>query len=108
MHAGTQHEIPSNQSENDIDGQIPNLQPPQKKHNKQNNDDSRQPHKTHRFTVKNGDYRNGAQILEGHGTDIASAVSFFCSPAARLISDEIISVDGAAGIEHQKLNLSRT
>jgi peroxisomal 2,4-dienoyl-CoA reductase len=56
--------------------------------------------------VRDGDQRAVNPLgREGHGTDIAYAVLFFCSPAARLISGQVISVDGAAGVDHLKLNL---
>jgi peroxisomal 2,4-dienoyl-CoA reductase len=58
--------------------------------------------------VRDGDQRAVNPLnLEGHGTDIAYAVLFFCSPAARLISGQVISVDGAAGVDHLKLNLGK-
>lgn len=59
--------------------------------------------------VRDGDQRAVNPLgREGHGTDIAYTVLFFCSPAARLISGQVISVDGASGIDHLKLDLRHT
>lgn len=41
--------------------------------------------------------------LTGHGSDIAYAVLFLCSPAARFISGQVLCVDGAAGVDILKL-----
>jgi peroxisomal 2,4-dienoyl-CoA reductase len=41
--------------------------------------------------------------LQGHGSDIAYCVLFLCTDAARLISGQVISVDGAGGVDHLKL-----
>ncbi|MBK6276997.1 MAG: SDR family oxidoreductase [Gammaproteobacteria bacterium] len=45
--------------------------------------------------------------IAGHGSDIAHAVLFFCSPAARFISGQVIAVDGAATVDQLKLGLGR-
>ncbi len=45
--------------------------------------------------------------IDGHGSDIAHAVLFFCSPAARFISGQVIAVDGAATVDQLKLGLGR-
>ena len=45
--------------------------------------------------------------ITGHGSDIAHAVLFFCSPAARFISGQVIAVDGAATVDQLKLGLGR-
>jgi peroxisomal 2,4-dienoyl-CoA reductase len=41
--------------------------------------------------------------LQGHGSDIAYCVLFLCTDSARLISGQVISVDGAGGVDHLKL-----
>jgi peroxisomal 2,4-dienoyl-CoA reductase len=46
--------------------------------------------------------------IAGHGSDIAHAVLFFCSPAARFVSGQVIAVDGAGTVDQLKLNLGRT
>jgi peroxisomal 2,4-dienoyl-CoA reductase len=43
--------------------------------------------------------------LLGHGSDIAYAALFFCTPAARFVSGQVIAVDGAASVDQLKLNL---
>lgn len=40
---------------------------------------------------------------DGHGTDIAYTVLFFCSPAARFVSGQVIAVDGAGSVDHMKM-----
>ena len=45
---------------------------------------------------------------DGHGSDIAYTVLFLCSPAARLISGQVIAVDAAATVDQLKLGLGRT
>ena len=45
--------------------------------------------------------------IAGHGSDIACAVLFFCSPAARFVSGQVIAVDGAATVDQLKLGLGR-
>ena len=45
--------------------------------------------------------------ITGHSSDIAHAVLFFCSPAARFISGQVIAVDGAATVDQLKLGLGR-
>ena len=44
--------------------------------------------------------------IVGHGADIAYLVLYFCSPAARLISGQVIAVDGAGTVDLLKLDLS--
>jgi peroxisomal 2,4-dienoyl-CoA reductase len=45
--------------------------------------------------------------ISGHGSDIACAVAWFCSPAARFVSGQVIAVDGAATVDQLKLGLGR-
>ena len=44
--------------------------------------------------------------LVGHGADIAHAVLFLCTPAARFVSGQVIAVDGAGSVDQLKLDLS--
>jgi peroxisomal 2,4-dienoyl-CoA reductase len=54
--------------------------------------------------AKGGDERPVNPLgLDGHGTDIAYAVLFLCSPAARLVSGQVIAVDGAGSVDQLKL-----
>jgi 2,4-dienoyl-CoA reductase [(3E)-enoyl-CoA-producing], peroxisomal len=46
--------------------------------------------------------------LVGHGADIAYLVLFFCSPAARFVSGQVVAVDGAATVDLLKLNLGES
>ncbi len=46
--------------------------------------------------------------LDGHASDVAHAVLFFCSPAARFVSGQILTVDGGATVDQLKLGLGRT
>ena len=46
-------------------------------------------------------------IVVAISTIIAHAVLFFCSPAARFISGQVIAVDGAATVDQLKLGLGR-
>jgi NAD(P)-dependent dehydrogenase (short-subunit alcohol dehydrogenase family) len=58
--------------------------------------------------VRDGDERaNNPLGADGHGTDIAYTVLFFCSPAARLISGQVIAVDGAGSVDQFKLGLGK-
>jgi NAD(P)-dependent dehydrogenase (short-subunit alcohol dehydrogenase family) len=43
--------------------------------------------------------------MRGHGADIAYAVLWFCSDAARFVSGQVIAVDGAATIDLLKLEI---
>ena len=45
--------------------------------------------------------------LLGHGADIAHMVMYFCSPGARIVSGQVIQVDGAGSVDAMKLDLSR-
>ncbi|MCG3169430.1 MAG: putative 2,4-dienoyl-CoA reductase [Pseudomonadales bacterium] len=45
--------------------------------------------------------------LDGNARDVANAVLFFCSPAARFVSGQVIVVDGAATVDQLKLGLGR-
>ncbi len=45
--------------------------------------------------------------IVGHGADIAYAVLYFCTPAARFVSGQVIAVDGAATVDQLKLKLGR-
>ena len=43
----------------------------------------------------------------GHGADIAHMVLYFCSPAARFVSGQVIVVDGGGTVDLLKLDLGR-
>ena len=59
--------------------------------------------------VRDGDERAVNPLgRDGDGSDIAYAVLFLCSPAARLISGQVIAVDAAATVDQLKLGLGRT
>jgi len=45
--------------------------------------------------------------LLGHGADIANMVMYFCSPGARIVSGQVIQVDGAGSVDGMKLDLSK-
>ncbi len=45
--------------------------------------------------------------LLGHGADIANMVMYFCSPGARIVSGQVIQVDGAGSVDGLKLDLSK-
>jgi NAD(P)-dependent dehydrogenase (short-subunit alcohol dehydrogenase family) len=45
--------------------------------------------------------------IVGHGADIANMVLFLCSDAARLVSGQVIAVDGAGSADLLKLGLGR-
>lgn len=45
--------------------------------------------------------------LLGHGADIANMVMYFCSPGARIVSGQVIQVDGAGSVDALKLDLSK-
>jgi len=45
--------------------------------------------------------------LQGTARDVAHAVLFFCSPAARFVSGQVIAVDGAATVDQLKLGFGR-
>lgn len=58
--------------------------------------------------VRDGDERAVNPLgRDGHGTDIAYTVLFLCSPAARLVSGQVIAVDAAASVDQLKLGLGR-
>ena len=58
--------------------------------------------------VRDGDQRAVNPLdREGHGTDIAYMVLFLCSPAARLVSGQVLAVDAAASVDQLKLGLGR-
>jgi peroxisomal 2,4-dienoyl-CoA reductase len=44
--------------------------------------------------------------LVGHGADIAYMALYFCSPAARFVSGQVIAVDGAGSTDLLKLDLA--
>lgn len=46
--------------------------------------------------------------IDGSARDVAHAVLFFCSPAARFVSGQVITVDGAATVDQLKLGLGRS
>jgi peroxisomal 2,4-dienoyl-CoA reductase len=45
--------------------------------------------------------------MDGHGADIAHMVMYFCSPAGRFVSGQVIAVDGAASVDQLKLRLGK-
>ena len=45
--------------------------------------------------------------LTGHGNDIAYMLLYFCSPAARFVSGQVIAVDGAGSVDLLKIDLAR-
>jgi len=50
--------------------------------------------------------RRGSPVgIAGHGADIAYMVLYFCSDAARLVSGQVIAVDGAGSVDLLKLDL---
>lgn len=58
--------------------------------------------------VRDGDERAVNPLgRDGHGTDVAHMVLFLCSPAARLVSGQVIAVDAAASVDQLKLGLGR-
>lgn len=58
--------------------------------------------------VRDGDERAINPLdREGHGTDIAYTVLFLCSPAARIVSGQVIAVDAASSVDQLKLGLGR-
>jgi NAD(P)-dependent dehydrogenase (short-subunit alcohol dehydrogenase family) len=42
----------------------------------------------------------------GHGADIAHMVMYFCSPAGRFVSGQIIAVDGGSSVDQLKLKVA--
>jgi len=58
--------------------------------------------------VRGGDERPTKPLgLQGHGSDIAYLVLYLCSPAARLISGQVIAVDGAGTTDLLRLQAGR-
>jgi NAD(P)-dependent dehydrogenase (short-subunit alcohol dehydrogenase family) len=54
--------------------------------------------------VRGGDERADNPLgRDGHGTDIAYMVLFLCSPAARLVSGQVIAVDAASSVDQLRL-----
>jgi len=45
--------------------------------------------------------------IVGHGADIAHMALYFCSPAARFVSGQVIAVDGAGTVDLLKLGLGK-
>src|SRR5262245_18314248 len=43
----------------------------------------------------------------GHGADIAHMVMYFCSPAARFVSGQVIAVDGGSSVDQLKMRLDK-
>jgi NAD(P)-dependent dehydrogenase (short-subunit alcohol dehydrogenase family) len=59
-------------------------------------------------SVPGSDRRPGNPVgMIGHGVDIAHMVLYFCSPAARLVSGQVIAVDGGGTVDLLKLGLGR-
>jgi 2,4-dienoyl-CoA reductase [(3E)-enoyl-CoA-producing], peroxisomal len=59
--------------------------------------------------VRSGDDRPTNPLgMMGHGADIAYAVLYLCSPAARFVSGQVIAVDGGGSVDQLKLGLGRT
>jgi peroxisomal 2,4-dienoyl-CoA reductase len=46
--------------------------------------------------------------MVGHGADIAHMVMYFCSPAGRFVSGQVIAVDGGSSVDQLKLKLEPT
>jgi len=44
--------------------------------------------------------------IVGHGADIAHMVMYFCSPAARFVSGQVIAVDGGSSVDQLKLKVA--
>jgi 2,4-dienoyl-CoA reductase [(3E)-enoyl-CoA-producing], peroxisomal len=44
--------------------------------------------------------------LIGHGSDIAHMLMYFCSPAGRFVSGQVIAVDGAGSVDQLKIDAS--
>ena len=44
----------------------------------------------------------------GHGADIAHMVMYFCSPAGRFVSGQVIAVDGGSSVDQLKLRVDAT
>lgn len=44
--------------------------------------------------------------VDGHGNDIAYMLLYFCSPAARFVSGQVIAVDGASTVDQLKIDLA--
>jgi NAD(P)-dependent dehydrogenase (short-subunit alcohol dehydrogenase family) len=44
----------------------------------------------------------------GHGADIAHMVMYFCSPAARFVSGQVIAVDGGSSVDQLKMKIDPT
>lgn len=58
--------------------------------------------------VRSGDDRPTNPLgLQGHGSDIAYLVLYLCSPAARLVSGQVIAVDGAGTTDLLRLQAGR-
>ena len=54
--------------------------------------------------VRDGDERPSNPLgMSGHGLDIANAVLWLCSPAARFVSGQVIAVDGAGSVDQLRL-----
>jgi 2,4-dienoyl-CoA reductase [(3E)-enoyl-CoA-producing], peroxisomal len=59
--------------------------------------------------VRSGDDRPTNPLgMMGHGADIAYAVLYLCSPAARFVSGQVIAVDGGGSVDQLKLGLGRS
>lgn len=58
--------------------------------------------------VRGGDERPTNPLgLQGHGSDIAYLVLYLCSPVARLVSGQVIAVDGAGTTDLLRLQAGR-
>jgi peroxisomal 2,4-dienoyl-CoA reductase len=44
--------------------------------------------------------------VNGHGNDIAYMLLYFCSPAARFVTGQVIAVDGGSTVDQLKIDLS--
>ena len=59
-------------------------------------------------SVTGGDERPKNPLgMIGHGADIGMFVLFLCTPAARLVSGQVVAVDGAGATDQLKLGLGR-
>ncbi len=44
--------------------------------------------------------------IDGHGNDIAYMLLYFCSPAARFVTGQVIAVDGGSTVDQMKIDLA--
>jgi NAD(P)-dependent dehydrogenase (short-subunit alcohol dehydrogenase family) len=54
-----------------------------------------------------GNKANNPVGVVGHGADIAHMVMYFCSPAGRFVSGQVIAVDGGSSVDQLKMRLDK-